>query len=534
MPVDLKAITPEAASASTLFAGSRTKPDPDRRPPMPWLAIACWTVVAALCILRFCYLTADFPNFTTWMSDQAKYTDEGWWASGAIAHHLLGHWSVAGDYNPAAALPVWPATLAILFYFTGVSVVAARALDVTFSIATLGLVFLLVRRYMRVRSQTAAMFAVLLLSASPFAFVFSRLAILETFVSFQFCLILLVSSYASAKRLWPLVILPVLITIMLLTKTTAGLLLPAVLWLAWNAMDQTMNQATGKKKPPAFLRAILAILAVGVVPALLLKTYSTLLMRSTYGTDYKYFFDVNAMPDIGWDHTLATISELLRNGFWVDRFLYPIGILVLVLSVAWRRRLWSNPLFTASWITLATQAAFIFSRQDDYAPRYFLWMLIPLVLIVVLAFGDFALGKRTSAVFLSVMAISVAANAAMIVSFVTHRQYQFYDAASSIRRIIQSDSGQNHLILGVSGSQISLMTGIPSISDAYGTEDMAQKILQYRPGWCLVWNNAINQDVVSLFQLEKVANYPAFDDDDRNMLILYKMKPRATAAPPQN
>ena len=97
--------------------------------------------------LRFFYLKADFPNFSPWWIDQAKYTDEGWWANGAVMHHLLGHWNVAGDYNPAVAAPVWPVLLGVVFHFTGVSLVAARALNVAVSIATLGVVFFLVRRY---------------------------------------------------------------------------------------------------------------------------------------------------------------------------------------------------------------------------------------------------------------------------------------------------------------------------------------------------------------------------------------------------
>ena len=75
-----------------------------------------------------------------------------------------------GDYNPAAAVPVWPVLLTVIFHFTGVSIVAARAVNVFFSVVTVGLVYLLVRRY---ASETAAAVAALLLAASPFAFAFN-------------------------------------------------------------------------------------------------------------------------------------------------------------------------------------------------------------------------------------------------------------------------------------------------------------------------------------------------------------------------
>ena len=72
------------------------------------------------------------------------------------------------------------------------------------------------------------------------------------------------------------------------------------------------------------------------------------------------------------------------------------------------------------------------------------------------------------------------------------------------------------------------MTGIPSINDSYGIEDMKEKVLRYQPGWYLAWNTAEEQEKTFLapFQVKKVATYPAFDDEDRNELILYKLVPR--------
>ena len=491
-----------------------------------WLArrsvrMTIWAAACALSILKFCYLRADFPNYSPWMIDQAKFTDEGWWGSAAVMHFLTGHWYVVGDYNPGVALPVWPLLLGTVFHFTGVSVVAARALNVVISIATLGVVFALVRRYTSMKSETPAVIAVLLLSASPFAFVFSRLAILDTLVVFEFCLLLLVASYASNGRLWPLAVLGVLITAMMLTKTTAALLVPAVFWVAWSAMG---------RKPAGLFRTTLA---VGVLPAALLKGYAALASALGYGADYKYFFDANAMSDIAWRQAFGTLSDLMQNCFWIDRVLYPIGLLILFLTVVWKRKLWSNPLFVAAWMAIAAQAVFIFSRQDDYAPRYFLVMLAPLICIVVLTFGELTVhAPKVAIVLLVAMIGAVVANVVMIGQFLTHRDYDFISAANSIREIIRSDPEQKALMLGVSGAQISLMTGIPSINDGFGTEDMAEKVPRYQPGWYLAWNDAASESegFLSGFQLEKVASYPAFDDDDRGALTIYKIV-RKTSMP---
>jgi hypothetical protein len=479
-----------------------------------WLAIATWLIIFALCILKFFYLSADFPNYSPWMEDQAKFTDEGWWASAAVMHHLDGHWNVIGDYNPAVAVPVWPILLGALFHFTGVSVVAARSLSVTFCIATLVVIFLLVRRFTHSKNAMPAMLAVLLLSASPFAFVFSRLAILDTLVIFEFCLLMMIASYASAKRIWPFFALPVLITVMILTKTTAGVLVPAIFWMAWNGKDRRLA---------SLLRVFLI---VGVIPAVLLKGYAMFVSALGYGLDYHYFFRINALPKIVWSQTAATFLDFLRNGFWVDRILYPVGLIILVVSVAWLRKLWRNPLFAACWIALCAQACYIFRRQDDYAPRYFLVMLAPLVLVIVLTYVELNMRlKKTAAVLLLATIVSAAANIVMTAQFVAHPQYQFRDAAASIRRIITRDPKQKQLILGVSGSQISLMTGIPSINDFYGTENLAEKVSRYQPGWYMVWNGMDDDNLAMLssYQFTEAASYPVFDDDDRNRLILYKM-----------
>jgi hypothetical protein len=495
-------------------------------------------MVVLLSAVRFCWLTADFPNWSPWMADQAKFTDEGWWSQGAVMYSLLGHWNVPGDYNPAVAAPVWPILLGLVFHFSGISIVAARAVSAAFGVATVGVVYLLVRRFAGAWDKRAAylagVVAALLVAASPFAFVFSRLAVLETLVVFEFCLSMLVVSWLAARRIAPMLVLPIAAAVMILTKTTAVTFLPAVAWVAFCA------DSVGRSWP---VRALRAVLAVGVLPALLVEGYAMLAARLGYGADWNYFFDVNAIDEIAWDHAGATLWELARNGMWIDRVLYPLGLAILILSVVWMRRLWRNPLFTASWIALAAQAAFIFRRGEDYAPRYFLLMLVPLVLIVSLAFAELVSlaktdwpGRRIAlvaggAVGLAIV-VSFAINAAMIAGFLRHRSADYYGAAQEIRRIIVSDRKQRPLMLGVSASQLSLMTGIASINDAYGSEDLAVEIRRYQPGWYVVWNGIGDEIKPALagYELQPVAAYSVFDDDTRNRLMLFRMTPRVAGS----
>src|ERR1700759_269176 len=113
---------------------------------LPVIEAVLLIVSAIFLTLHAFHLSADFPNHSPWM-DWAKYTDEGWYGDGAIRHFQLGRWYVPGDFNPAAALPVWPLLEAALFRFTGVSLTAARGLTVAIFGCILAASYLLLRRW---------------------------------------------------------------------------------------------------------------------------------------------------------------------------------------------------------------------------------------------------------------------------------------------------------------------------------------------------------------------------------------------------
>ena len=462
----------------------------------------------ALCLLRFAYLRADFPDHSPWMLDAAKFTDEGWWASAAVRHFVLGHWQIAGDYNPAAAVPVWPTLLMGVFQFTGVSIVAARSVSVIFSIATVGLVYLLLRRY-ETGGPSAALGA-LLMAASPFAFAFSRLATLDTMVLFEFCFLLWIASHASTNRLWLSCLLGVLVALTLLTKTTALVLLPSVLWLAG-----------GKRS----LRTILIVVAAAGAG---FGLYVSTILHSRYADDYRYFFEVNAMTDVEWRRSWSLIQQLFRNSRWIDRILYTGAMAVLFLSLTWFRQLWRNRLFAASWIAFAGQAVFILRRQDDYAPRYFLVMLVPVILVLILALRELRARARNLTLLLAAsLAVALLLNTAQILRFLRARQYQFVSAAQSIQNIVNADRNTHRLLLGSSADQLALMTGIPAINDGYTNEDLEEKAARYQPGWYVGWNQLEDEyrDALTAYRLDRVATFHVFDHPDRDSLILYRMVP---------
>ena len=470
-----------------------------------WLHWIFLLLALIVCLTRFAYLRADFPNHSPWMIDQAKFTDEGWWASAAVRHFLIGHWQVPGDYNPAAVVPVWPALITLVFEVTGVSIIAVRAVSVSFSIATVALVYFLVRRYNV--SRTLAALAALLLAASSFAFAFSRLATLDTIIVFEWTLLMWAASYAAPGRVWPLLALGIGIPVIVLTKTTALVLLPAFFWLLW------------KKSP----RAILAVIAIA---GIIIAAYLFVVLRSRYADDFHYFFDINALADVEIGRTGSFLMQLFRHGMWIDRILYPAALAVFLLSLLWRRQLWRNPLFTACWIAFLGNAIYILRRQDDYAPRYFLVMLVPVIITLIITLQELKT-RNMASLLAATLGVAVVLDTLQVFGFLAHRQYQFYGAAKSIQAIVDANPSAHRLLLGTSGDQLALMIGIPSINDGYSNQDLDKKVLVYRPGWYVGWND-LDQDILtslSAYRLDEVANFPVFDREDRDRLKLYRMVP---------
>jgi hypothetical protein len=85
-----------------------------------------WILIALLALAGFFNLGADFSNHSRWIDAAAKFTDEGWYAAGALNHQLTGHWLRPGDFNPMVTIPIWSVLLAAIFHFTGISLVLAR------------------------------------------------------------------------------------------------------------------------------------------------------------------------------------------------------------------------------------------------------------------------------------------------------------------------------------------------------------------------------------------------------------------------
>jgi len=545
---------------------------------------ALLAIAAVFFALHFVHLRADFPNRSPWM-DWAKYTDEGWYDDAAIRHYQLGHWYVPGDFNPAVALPVWPAIESVLFRFTGVSLVAARALTVIVFGLIMACCYLLIRRWPSVRlggsdgedvahpRSLAPALAVLLLAVSPFCFALMRLAILEPLLVLLSLAALLVASATgpvaacawgaeafamggSAERsrlrrravAWAAA-LGLLLPLIALTKTTGIFVFPAIFFLLW--------AAAGYRLRPSFYAALIAA-ATG---AALWGGYFLLFVRPRYLIDYRYLFSANAYTGITSDTFWSVLQDAVTDASWIGVTLSVLALLAAVAALVrlfvWRRR--GNPLAAALLLWIFSYGGFV-AYHANLQPRYYLVLAVPLTMLVAMVFDallSFALDAwmhrqvagRTRVIAILLQAAAAISGAALLfaivngarqtIGYALHPEYSFVSAAGQLRDTIDRETavrpGHSRLVLSISGADFSLITGLPSICDDFGTMTLPDRVAAYRPGWFATWNDVEDDKMESLaplYSLVRVGEWPAFDDPDRNLLILYRLDPLPIPGPP--
>jgi hypothetical protein len=524
-----------------------------------WLQTAILIVAAILFALHFLHLNADFPNYSPWV-DWSKYTDEGWYGDAAIRHYLTGHWYWKGDFNPAVALPVWPFLELFVFRFTGVHPAPARALTLCVFGLTLFTFYRLIARHTHPRTENsgpplAASLAVLLLCSSPFFYVFERLAILEPLLIALTALALLAASHlhpfrpaknpgapgaASWTRVFalatylPSIALGLLLPAMVLTKTTAIFLVPAVAYMVWARAGYRLRTAIRFSLLPS-------LMALGIWLA-----YFVLLVRPHYLDDYRYLFSANAYTGIELEPLSKVVLNTIADGLWMGHILFPLFFVILAFALLWKPRFFNNPLIPSLLLWTGGYFAFL-AYHNNLQPRYYLVVAAPITVLVALGIDFFRqqLGSQPSAAQplntkpaprLILTSVAAAAVVLAIVipdtiqqfDFILHPDYTFQSAANGIKSIVLANPTHSHLILSISGSDLTLMTGLPSIDDDFGTLDLDQRVKQYHPGWYVAWNELDDDKMdalTPLYNVERVAAFPAMDDPDRNLLILYRLDP---------
>jgi len=509
------------------------------------------TLLLALAAVFFClhflHLNADFPNNSPW-TDWSKYTDEGWYGDAAIRHYFFGHWYFPGDFNPAVALPVWPAIEFLVFRFTGVTPTVARALTLFVFALTLFVFYRLIERFSRTTGlaqspSLAAPLAVLLLCVSPFFYVFERMAILEPPLIAFTALAMLIASHLQPFHLHtsrtqslksfvaaisPNIALGLILPAMILTKTTAIFLMPAVTYMVWARAGYRLRSA---------LR--LAIIPT-IIAAVIWLSYVIFFVRPHYLADYQYLFSANGYTGIELEPYSKVILNTITDGAWMGHVLYPLFFVTLALALFWRPQLFRNPLFPALLLWTGGYFAFL-AYHNNLQPRYYLVAAAPITILVALGIDSLCQATTSRARIISYTLATLVALGILIpdaitqLGFIFHPDYTFQSAANGVKRIVDAEPTHSRLILSISGSDITLFTGLPSIDDDFGTLDLDERAKAYRPGWYAAWNELDDDKMdalTPLFHVQRVAAFPAMDDSERNLLILYRLDP--TDAPPTN
>jgi hypothetical protein len=522
---------------------------------------AVWLVlIGAFAVLHTLNLRADFPNHSPWYMDWAKYTDEGWYGNAAIRAHLYGNWYLPGDFNPAAAVPVWPFLEWVLFFFTGVTVEAARGLAIAFFFASLALSYLLLRTR---GPRWMALLALTLLLTSPFLYCFSRLAILEPMLTTLTlgALNLAVRLPVFRRPVWVSAGIGLLFTLMMLTKTTALFLLPALGWAMvlplWRSRGLALGAPQGGLGPLGRKLIVRCVSAAAGAFAVSFGLWMALVVRLGLLPDYEYLFFVNkyVMPkEFYWP--LISLWWALHGGLWVDQILIPLAGMVVVAAAlacrgSWGRRLMLDPVFGASVLAVAGCILFM-TYQNHPQPRYYAVVVFFSFFVVVQgahallgeadAAGEFLNGKRGTRrgltrllgwAVLGLAGLAVGMNGAWTLDYATHPEYTFVDAAERMTRYIDEHPNGKRLLVSVSGDEITLVTHLPAVNDLFITPsptipDLAAKLGYYQPGWYAAWNvldPGMLEDLHSRYSVEQVASFRAFDDPTRNVLVLFKLHP---------
>ena len=402
-----------------------------------------------------------------------------------------------------------------------------------------------------------ALLALTLMATSSFLYCFSRLAILEPMLTaFLLATLNLVVRLPRMKR--PMVssaVVGVLFTLMMLTKTTAIFLLPAIGWALfaafWNTGDERVSSASDRARSRLHVwfhpRAVRCAAVALATFAVTFGVWMALVVALGYFADYKYLLFINKYikpTEFYWP--LLSFWWSVRGMIWVDQILIPLcEVLIVAALVAavllrkqngWGKRLLLDPVFGASILAAGGYILFM-TYQNHPQPRYF--ALVAVFCFVMIAMATEAMVAAAGIMRLlgwgsvAVTAMAIVLNGVQTVSYAAHPEYTFVNAARQLTAYIDQHPNGNRVLVSISGDEISLASHVESLCDDFGTlspafPDLPTKMAVYKPGWWATWNDidlGTLEDIHTHYSLEQVAAFKAFDDPERDTLVLFKLHP---------
>ena len=244
-----------------------------------------------------------------------------------------------------------------------------------------------------------------------------------------------------------------------------------------------------------------------------------------------------------------------HGGLWIDHILIPLAWLVAagvaITCRKWGRRLLLDPVFGSSVLAVAGCILFM-TVQNHPQPRYF--AVAAFFFFFMVAQGAHALlGSNDDAgrllhrergffrgpasalgwLLLGIASVAVGINGAATLNYGLHPEYTFANAAERLTRYIDEHPNGKRLLVCDSGDEITLVTHMPALNDLYidpsgPIPDLATKLGYYQPGWYASWNTldpGMLEDIHTRYSVEQVARFRAYDDPERNVLVLFKLHP---------
>lgn len=482
-----------------------------------WLFLLA--AAAGLLVLRFLHLAADFPGYAWYGQYHARFTDEGFYTGAAIQHFTLGHAYIPGGWNPGVFMPVWPFLCGLLFHFTGISAVAARALAAACACLSVWLAYKIAAQY---RTPVFAARTAFLYSACALGFFFSRLAILESAFSMWLLLAMYAASRVSRRGYTVAVLTGIIFVITTLTKSTAPFLLPAVLWPIWT------NHTDDKKQA-------LRLIAVALLPVVLVVGAAKIFWALHYAADAQVLFNLRPLWQL--EHAPIRLVRFFYRGTWIDPVLFPLAVLCVIAACTRLRWLWRDSFFMLALLWLAGYTAFIVFHYDG-PPRYFVTLIVPTIwLALIFVEWLWRAHRRVGIAVTACIAGSVIWNLTMIGNVLAHPQYRLLDVSRQIRSIIATEH-QRHpeskeLLIGRGADEISLLNGGLPAMDSDGAMPLKEKIERYQPGWFMEWTNEPPQRAMfaaETRQLVRRALFPEIDSTHHAGIVLYQFQPKTMPA----
>jgi hypothetical protein len=399
--------------------------------------------------------------------------------------------------------------------------------------------------------QWVALLALTLMVTSPFLYCFSRLAILEPLLTTLTlaALNLAVRLPKMRKQLAVSAAIGVLFTLMVLTKTSALFLLPAIGWAIFAAFwgDNSSNSARATLRAWFPRRGLECAIVASAGFLVTFASWMVLVVALGYYPDYKFLLFINKYvkpAEFYWP--LLSFWWSIHASIWIDRMLIPLtGLLIPAAVLAatvlskrtkWGTELMTDPVFGACILAAGGYILFM-AYQNHPQPRYFALVAVFCFMIVAMGAAKLAeengLSRRFGQGAIGLAAIAAVANGAWTLSYTVHPEYTFVTAARQLTDYIDRHPDRRRLLVSISGDEITLLTHLPTLCDDFSMRtrefpDLATKLLAYQPGWWATWNvidPGTLEDIHTHYSLEQVASFDAFDDPDRNVLVLFKLHP---------